>query len=120
MIKHAELGLDSNFVQKGFESLHLHANAKHILSLPLAKNTKKPRQPGTPLRIRALIREEEFSRNFQTRNTVTVELSVFDLRSSEPVAIALVSENTRETIESYAYLPLDHLPSGSSYDSVTG
>jgi len=103
-IKHAQLVLDSISVQKGFASPHLEANADYILRLLLAGNTQKLRQPGKPLRIRALIKEEEFSRDFQTRNTVTVELSVFDPRSSKPVAIALFSENTRETIDSYAYL----------------
>jgi len=103
-IKHAELVLDSIAVQKGFDSPHLEASAEYILRLLLAANTQKLRQPGKPLRIRALIKEEEFSRDFQTRNTVTVELSVFDPQSSKPVVIALFSENTRETIDSYAYL----------------
>lgn len=104
LIKHAELVLDSITVQKGFDSQHLEANAEYIFRLFLARNSQELRQPGKLLRIRALIKEEEFSRNFQTRNTVTVELSVLESISSEPVAIALFSENTRETIESYAYL----------------
>lgn len=105
-IKHAELVLDSVAVQKGFDSPHLEANAEYILRLLLARYTQNLRQPGKPLQIRALIKEHEFSRDFQTSNTVTVELSVFDPRSRGPVAIALFSENTRETIESYAYLHL--------------
>jgi len=104
LIKQADLVLDSIAVQKGFDSQHLEANAGYIFRLFLARNSQELRQPGKLLRIRALIKEEEFSRNFQTRNTVTVELTVLEPISSEPVAIALYSENTRETIESYAYL----------------
>ena len=104
LIKQADLVLDSLAVQKGFDSRHLEANAGYIFRLLLARNSQELRQPGKLLRIRALIKEEEFSRNFQTRNTVTVELTVLEPISSEPVAIALYSENTRETIESYAYL----------------
>lgn len=104
LIKHAELVLDSIAVQKGFDSQHLEDNAEYIFRLFLARNSQELHQPGKLLRIRALIKEEEFSRNFQTRNTVTVELSVLEPISSESVAIALFSENTRETIESYAYL----------------
>ena len=104
LIKNAELVLDSITVQKGFDSQHLEANAGYIFRLFLARNSQELRQPGKLLRIRALIKEEEFSRNFQTRNTVTVELTVLEPISSEPVAIALYSENTREMIESYADL----------------
>ena len=104
LIKHAELVLGSITVQKGFDSQHLEANADYIFQLRLARNKQKLHQPGKLLQIRALIKEEEFTRDFRTRNTVTVELSVFDPRASEPVAVALLSENTRETIESYAYL----------------
>jgi hypothetical protein len=104
LIKHAELVLDSIAVRKGFDSQHLEADAEYIIRLLLARNSQELRQPGKLLKLRALIKEKEFSRNFQNRNTVTVELSVLEPISSEPVAIVLFSENTKETIESYAYL----------------
>ena len=59
---------------------------------------------GKSLSIQVLIKEEEFSREFWRFNTVTVELSIFDPPKRQPVALVLYSENTKETIDSYAYL----------------
>jgi hypothetical protein len=103
-IKNAELILDSLTVRKGFDSQALEANAAYILQLMLARRNQDSADPGSTLFLRALIKEEEFSREFHTLNTVTVELSIFDPPESNAVALALYSENTKDTIESYAYL----------------
>jgi hypothetical protein len=103
-IEKAELILDSLTVQKGFDSQTLEANAAYILHLLLVQRNQDSADPEKTLLIRALIKEEEFSREFQTLNTVTVELSIFDPPKAEAVALALFSENTKDTIESYAYL----------------
>ena len=103
-IKNAELILDSLAVQKGFDSQALEANAAYILRLMLVRRNQDSADPGRTLLLRALVKEREFSREFQTLNTVTVELSIFDPPTGEAVALALYSENTRDTIESYAYL----------------
>jgi len=103
-IKRADLVLDSLTVQKGFDSQPLEANAAYILQLMLVRRNQDSRHPGKTLLVRAFIKEEEFSREFHTLNTVTVELSIFDPPKTKAVALALYSENTRDTIESYAYL----------------
>jgi hypothetical protein len=103
-IKNAELILDSLTVQKGFDTERLEANAAYIIQLMLVQRNQDSAISGKTLLIRALIKEEAFSREFQTLNTVTVELSVFDSPASKPVAMALFSENTKDTIESYTYL----------------
>jgi hypothetical protein len=103
-IKHAELVLDSLAVQKGFDSRHLEANATYILRLMLIRRNQKVHRPEGRLLVRALIKEEEFSRDYRRHNTVTVELSVHAPSGGQTLALALYSENTTETIESYAYL----------------
>ena len=59
---------------------------------------------GNTLLLRALIKEQAFSREFRDLNTVSIELSIFDPPKTGAVALALYSENTKDTIESYAYL----------------
>lgn len=103
-IEKAELVLDSLTVQKGFDSQTLEANATYILQLMLVRRNQKSANPGKTLLVRALIKEEEFSREFRNLNTVTVELSIFDPPKTKAVALALYSENTKNTTESYAYL----------------
>ena len=103
-VKEAELVLESLTVQKGFDSQSLEANAAYILQLMLVQRNQDSPDPGKTLLVRALIKEEEFSREFKSTNTVTVELSLFEPSKTEPVALALYSENTRDTIASYAYL----------------
>ena len=104
IIQKAELVLDSLRVQKGFDSQALEENAAYILRLMLEQRNQNSGHAGDTLSLHALIKEQEFSREFQTLNTVTVELSVFDPPESRIVALALYSETTRDTIESYAYL----------------
>ena len=103
-LKEAELVLESLTVQKGFDSQSLEANAAYILQLMLVQRNQDSTDPGKTLLVHALIKEEEFSRDFKSTNTVTVELSIFDPPGAEAVALALYSENTRDTIASYAYL----------------
>ena len=103
-IEKAELILESLTVQRGFDSQALEANAAYILRLMLAQRNQDSEHSGKALLVRALIKEQEFSREFHTLNTVTVELSIFDPPNTEAVALALYSENNKETIASYAYL----------------
>jgi len=103
-IGRAELILDSLTVQRGFDSQALEENASYILRLLLAQRNQDSGRNGKALSVRALIKEEEFSQEFHTLNTVTVELRVFDPPNTEAVALALYSENTKDTIASYAYL----------------
>lgn len=103
-VENAELVLDSLTVQRGFDSQAIEANAAYILQLMLVQRNQDLVDPGNTLSMRALIKEEEFSREFQTLNTVTVELSIFDPPKTRAVVLALYSENTRDTIQSYAYL----------------
>lgn len=103
-VENAELVLDSLTVQRGFDSQAIEANAAYILQLMLVQRNQDLADPGNILSMRALIKEEEFSREFQTLNTVTVELSIFDPPKSRAVVLALYSENTMDTIQSYAYL----------------
>jgi hypothetical protein len=103
-VEEAKLVLDSITVQKGFDSQSLEANAAYILQLMLVRRNQDSADPGKTLLVRALIKEEEFSREFQSLNTVTVELSIFDPPKAKAVALALYSENTKDTIASYAYL----------------
>lgn len=103
-VKEAELVLESLTVQKGFEPQSMEANAAYILQLMLVQRNQDSSDPRKTLLVRVLIKEEEFSREFKSTNTVTVELSLFDPPKTEAVALALYSENTRDTIASYAYL----------------
>jgi hypothetical protein len=104
MIEQAALNLDSVAVRRGIASGALEANATYILELMLRRHNAETSNPGHALSMRALIKEEEFSREFRSWNAVTVELSLFDPQGSKAVALALYSENTKETIDSYAYL----------------
>ena len=104
-LRKAELVLDSLSVQKGFDSKILETNAAYILHLLLERrNQDLPPNGGESLSLHALIKEAEFPRDLQTLNTVTVELRIFDPPRTKAVALALYSETTKETIESYSYL----------------
>jgi hypothetical protein len=103
-IQRAELVLDSLTVQKGFDSQALEENAAYILQLMLLRRNQDASSAGNPLLLRAVIKEEEFTREFRSQNTVTVELSILDPQNTKAVALALYCENTRDTIDSYAYL----------------
>lgn len=103
-LKNGELLLGSLTVEKGFDSHQLEANASFMLGLMLEQRNQQLPLSADSLLVQALIKEEEFTRDFKTLNTVTVELSIYDPRRGEPVALALYSETTVQTIESYAYL----------------
>lgn len=103
-ILRAELVLDSLTVRKGFDSRALEENAAYIVELLLMRRNQDSAAAGNTLLLRALIKEEAFSREFRDLNTVTIELSIFDPPKTGAVALALYSENTKDTIESYAYL----------------
>jgi hypothetical protein len=103
-IQRAELVLDSLAVRKGFDSQALEENAAYILQLLLAGRNQDSATAGQTLLLHALIKEEEFSRELRDLNTVTVELSIFDPPKTRAVVLALYSENTKDTIDSYAYL----------------
>jgi hypothetical protein len=103
-IKTAELVLEAVTVHKGFDSHTLETNAAYILNLMLVRRNQALAGRGKSLSIRALIKEEEFSREYRRFNTVTVELSIYDSPKTQPIALMLYSENTKETIDSYAYL----------------
>jgi hypothetical protein len=103
-VKNAALLLDCLAVNKGFDSGLLEENAAYVFHLMLKQRNQAAAARDRTLLLRAMIKEQEFSRDFQTLHTVTVELSIFDPPREEAVALLLYSENTRETIESYAYL----------------
>jgi hypothetical protein len=103
-IETAELVLDSLTVRKGFDSRILEENAAYIVELLLVRRNQDSATAGNPLLLRTLIKEEAFSREFRDLNTVTIELSLFDPPKTGAVALALYSETTKDTIESYAYL----------------
>jgi hypothetical protein len=103
-IRSEELVLDSLAVRKGFDSQALEENAAYILQLLLVRWNQGSVSDGDPLLLRALVKEEAFSREFRDLNTVTVELSIFDPPKTEAVALALYTENTKNTIDSYKYL----------------
>lgn len=100
----AELVLDSLTVRKGFESRILEENAAYIVQLLLVRRNQDSATSGKTLLLRALIKEQAYSREFRDLNTVTVELSLFDPPKTEAVALALYSETTKDTIDSYAYM----------------
>jgi hypothetical protein len=104
MVKQADLVLDSLAVQKGFDARSLEANAAYILNLLIARRNQAAQGRASTLLLHARIKEEEFSRQLRTLNTVTVELSIFEPRNDTAVAMALYSESSSDTIESYAYL----------------
>jgi hypothetical protein len=103
-IQRAELVLDTLTVRKGFDSQALEENAAYIVQLLLVRRNQDAADTGNALLLRTLIKEEAFSRELRDLNTVTVELSVFDPLKPQAVALALYSENTKDTIDSYAYL----------------
>ena len=103
-IRRAELVLDSLTVRKGFDSRALEENAAYIVELLLMRRNQNSAAAGNTLLLRALIKEQAFSREFRDLNTVSIELSIFDPPKTGAVALALYSENTKDTIESYAYL----------------
>ena len=103
-ILRVELVLDSLTVRKGFDSRALEENAAYIVELLLMRRNQDSAAAGNTLLLRALIKEEAFSREFRDLNTVTIELSIFDPPKTGAVALAIYSENTKDTIESYAYL----------------
>ena len=117
-IRTAEVVLDSLTVRKGFDSQNLEDNAIYITKLLLVRRNQDSATAGSPLLLRGSIKEEAFSREFRDLNTVTVELCIFDPPKTGAVALALYSETTKDTIESYAYLhavirrAFDHLLPG--------
>ncbi len=104
IVANAKLVLDSIMVQRGFDSGAIRENAAYILQLLLVQRNQDLADPSKTLLVHALIKEEEFAREFKTLHTVTVELSLFDPPKSGAVVLSLYSENTRDTIQSYAYL----------------
>jgi hypothetical protein len=103
-VQQARLVLDSLAVHKGFDARTLEANAAYILRLLIARRNQAAHSQAKTLLLRARIKEEEFSRRLRTLNTVTVELIIFERPNDNTVAMALYSESSPETIESYAYL----------------
>jgi hypothetical protein len=104
VVKNSAFILDRLSVTKGFDSRLLEENAAYVFHLVLGQRNQEVADRDKTLRLRAVIKEREFSRDFRTLHTVTVELSLFDPPREKAVALLLYSENTRETIESYTYL----------------
>jgi len=98
-------------VHKGVSTDSLEDEARSILQVLLLRDsasasvgdTAAPGGSGQ-LTLAALIRQREFVREYRSLNAVSVELRLFDGDCETPIAIALYSENTPETIESHAYL----------------
>ncbi len=103
-LESAVLVLDSVTVERGLDSGDLETSARRIFEVILGREAQTAKQPQTELLLRAFIREEEFTEEFKTLNTVAVELCVFEKDGQTPVAVALYSESSSKTIESYPYL----------------
>jgi hypothetical protein len=108
-------------VEKTVGSASLQEEARSILEVTLAREQGRARRtpgrvpapapnvepdgPAIPaLSLDAVIREREFMRDYRSLNAVSVELRLYESDPARPVAMALYSENTRDTIESHAYL----------------
>jgi len=93
-------------VDKMVGSGSLEEEARSILRLFLARDTGM--RPGMEeidaLTLDAIIREREFLRDYRSLHAVSVELWLYERDPAVPVAVALYSENSRDTIESHAYL----------------
>jgi len=98
------LVLDSVTVEKGYDSRHLQENAAYIFHLLLVRRNLALADPEATLALRALIKERELNHDFKIINTVTVELTILNPPSTDPVALVLFTENTDHSVESYAYL----------------
>ena len=98
------LVLDSVTVEKGYDSRHLQENAANIFQLLLSRRNQARGDAEATLMLQAVIKERELNRDFKITNTVTIELRLLDPHSPDPAALLLFSENTDQSIESYAYL----------------
>ncbi|MBN1836705.1 MAG: hypothetical protein JW820_12695, partial [Spirochaetales bacterium] len=103
-LKQGAWTLGSITLEKLAGSTSLESEARGILRLILARDFQPEGGAGPVLRLDASVREREFLRDYRSLNAVSVELRLYESGSEEPLAMALYSENTRETIESHAYL----------------
>ena len=110
LLDRASWGVGSVLVEQGVRSASLEAEARSILQVLLAQTGVRGTPEGSreggaeELLLDATIREREFLRDYRSFNAVSLELRLYQTDAERPLAIALYSENTRETIASSAYL----------------
>ncbi len=103
-IARAPLVLAETTVKMGAESERIRENAAYILMLILERKRSEEKNPSGELRVKVRLKEDSFVRDFRTLNTVSAEISLFEGDSPNPVALFVESEDTEETLSSYAYL----------------
>jgi hypothetical protein len=103
-LRAAPCSLEAVTVDTALDAHRLEQNAAYILRLILARRSSQAAEGTKPLSVRVLIKEEQYLRAYRTLNSVAVELRFFAPESAEPVALLLYSENTEDSIRSYAYL----------------
>jgi hypothetical protein len=96
-------------VRAGAGSDRVRENAEHILRIILEQRGQAEEYPERTLSARVRLKEESFFRDYRTFNSVTAEVTLHETEPADPgaggiAARSLYSENTEETLVSYAYL----------------
>jgi hypothetical protein len=107
--------VESVAVEAGVATPRVQENVLYIYELLLGRiNAERPpERPDAalsshgPLRLVVSVHETAFVSGFETKNAVSVETRVYTAladRVSQPIVVALYSEETESTIASYRYL----------------
>jgi hypothetical protein len=96
--------LEKLSADKGAESDRIRTNGEHILRVLFERRREAEKNPAGTLRARVRLKEESFIRDYRTVNTVTAEITLSETGTEHPAALSLYSEDTEETLSSYAYL----------------
>ncbi len=91
-------------VQKDLDHGTVKANAQYILGLLSAKYNEDLTQKASTLFAHIIIKEAPFIKNYETLNSVALEIKLTEDQDKKPVFIYLLSDETKNTISSYKYL----------------
>ena len=79
-------------------------NTSRILDFLIKKHARNTSTPSSILYLSACLEEEAILRDYETLNSISVELRLCTEEGGEPETIALYSEETKNTLSSYRYL----------------
>ena len=100
LIQEKGLCINSITVNKSFDSTYVRANAMFAFDVLLGLQTGRPENG---LKTDAVFKEESFVKGFDQRNSVSLELTVKDIKGCI-IKIVLITEESENTLSSYKYL----------------
>lgn len=103
-IRNAVFVLDEIDADLGAESSRVRENGEYALRVIFQRRLEKVSVPGGRLTAKVRLKQDTFMRDYRYIQTVTAEISLYQENSGEPVAFSLYTEDTGETLSSYAYL----------------